>query len=140
MNLLGKIDSHTIVQEKALDAAWLRNEVIAHNLSNVDTPGYKRKDVDFDRYLQYALGPDDGDLIFRRRHNFKFTVNPGLESVYPRVVEENNAASMRIDENNVDIDSEMALLAKNTIKYNVVTANINSKFSKIRHAITEGRK
>jgi len=141
MSLLDKIDRNVQFQEKALDAAWLRNEVLSHNLANVDTPGYKRKDVDFDRYLKYALdqGIDD-DLIFRRRHNFRFTKKPTLDSAVPNVIEEFRTTSMRIDGNNVDIDNEMARLAKNTIKFNVVTQNINGKFSKIRHAITEGRR
>jgi len=140
MTLLGKIDKNTMIQEKALDAAWLRNEVISHNLANVDTPEYKRKDVEFEKYLRYALSAGHDDAIFRMRHNFRFTSPPTLDSVRAGVIREYETTSMRIDGNNVDIDNEMALLAKNTIKYNVVTQNINGKFNKIKHAITEGRR
>ena len=41
---------------KAADAAWQRNEIIGHNMSNVDTPGYKRQDIDFESQLRRALG------------------------------------------------------------------------------------
>jgi flagellar basal-body rod protein FlgB len=140
MSLLGKIDRHISVQEKALDAAWLRNEILSHNIANVDTPTYKRKDVDFEKYLRYALDNGLDDLIVRQKHNFRFSKPPRLESVQAKVMEEYNTMAMRIDGNNVDIDEEMAQMAKNTIRYNVMTENISSKFSKIKHAITEGRR
>ena len=41
---------------KAADASWLRNDILANNLANVDTPGYKRKDIDFESQLRRALG------------------------------------------------------------------------------------
>ena len=43
------------VLEKAADASWIRNAAISNNIANVDTPGYKRKDVDFEKYLQSAV-------------------------------------------------------------------------------------
>lgn len=141
MNLLAKIDRETLVQEKSLDAAWLRNEVLSHNLANVDTPTFNRKDVDFEKYLRGALnGGGEDDVIVHMRHGFRFSDNQDLDSVHARVVEEYNTMAMRIDGNNVDIDEEMAQMAKNTIRYNVLTQNLNSKFSRIKHAISEGRR
>jgi len=140
MPLLDKIYNHTMVQEKALDAAWLRNEVLAHNLANVDTPTYNRKDVDFEKYLRGALGADADDIIMHRRHGFRFTDPMPLESIHPVIKEEYNTMAMRIDGNNVDVDEEMAQMAKNTIRYNVIIQNLNGKFSKIMHAITEGKR
>ncbi|MDR3119906.1 MAG: flagellar basal body rod protein FlgB [Clostridiales bacterium] len=138
--LLDKINRSTLVQEKTLDAAWLRNEVLAHNIANVDTPTYNRKDVDFEKYLQNALDPGLDDVIVHRRHSFRFDDDGGLDSVGARVTEDYNTLAMRIDGNNVDVDEEMAQMAKNTIKYNMVTQNVNGKFSKIKHVITEGRR
>ena len=43
------------VMDKTLDAAWIRNEVISNNIANVDTPGYKRQDVNFEHQLRLAL-------------------------------------------------------------------------------------
>ena len=40
------------VLNKAADASWIRNEVIANNIANVSTPGYKRKDIKFEGYLK----------------------------------------------------------------------------------------
>ena len=41
---------------KAADASWTRNEIISNNMSNVNTPGYKRQDIDFESRLRQALG------------------------------------------------------------------------------------
>ena len=138
--LLDKINQHTLVQEKTLDAAWLRNDVLSHNLANVDTPRYNRKDVDFESFMRSALTEDMDDLIVKRRHGFKMGKQSDLSSVKPLVTEDYNSMSMRIDGNNVDVDAEMAQMAKNTIKYNTVTENINGKFSKLKHVISEGRR
>ena len=44
------------VLDKAADAGWKRNDVLANNIANADTPGYKRKDVQFETYLIGAIG------------------------------------------------------------------------------------
>ena len=138
--LLDKINKSTLVQEKTLDAAWLRNDVLAHNIANVDTPLYNRKDVDFESYLNAALNSKPDNLIFRKEHKFRFNSTPDLNTVKAKVTEDYNPLAMRIDGNNVDIDVEMAQMAKNTIKYNTVVSNVNSKFSRITHVISEGRR
>ena len=43
------------VLDKAADASWIRNEAIANNIANVDTPGYKRQDVNFEEQLRKAM-------------------------------------------------------------------------------------
>ncbi|MDE6636080.1 MAG: flagellar basal body protein, partial [Lachnospiraceae bacterium] len=47
------------VLQKAADASWYRNDVLANNLANVDTPNYKRKDVQFETYLITSLTGGD---------------------------------------------------------------------------------
>ena len=140
MALLEKIYNSSIIQEKTLDAAWLRNEILAHNLANVDTPTYNRKDVDFEKYLRAALYGEGHDQIFKTRHNFRFSKQRRLDSIEPKVKEEYNSMPMRIDGNNVDVDEEMAQMAKNSIKYNYLIQNINGKFTKLKNAISEGRR
>ena len=138
--LLGKINRSTLIQEKTLDAAWLRNDVLAHNLANVDTPLYNRKDVDFEQYMRAALRPGADEYIFHKRSGFRINGKPSLDSVTARVTDDYDPLAMRIDGNNVDVDAEMAHMARNTIKYNTVVSNVNGKFSKISHVISEGRR
>jgi flagellar basal-body rod protein FlgB len=53
--MFNRILSQTVPVERALDAAWTRNEVIAQNIANVDTPGYKRKVVKFEEFLDAEM-------------------------------------------------------------------------------------
>jgi flagellar basal-body rod protein FlgB len=125
--------------EKSLNASWARNEVISQNLANVDTPNYKRKDVSFEQYLNESLeGKKLEGKITDERH---IPINSkNIDKIEPELTQEDSDVSMRIDGNNVDIDSEMAYLAKNTIQYNTLIQMVNSNFSRIKSVIAEGRR
>ncbi len=133
-NLYGK----SSILEKSLNASWARNDVISQNLANVDTPKYKRKDIAFEEFLSNSMGRTslEGNVTDKRH----IAINTrDVNKVEPTLVEDNSDSSMRIDGNNVDIDSEMANLAKNQIKYNALIQMINSNYSKIKNVIKEGR-
>ena len=133
-NLYGK----SSILEKSLNASWARNDVISQNLANVDTPKYKRKDIAFEEFLNDSMGRTslEGNVTDKRH----IAINTrDVNKVEPTLVEDNSDSSMRIDGNNVDIDSEMANLAKNQIKYNALIQMINSNYSKIKSVIKEGR-
>lgn len=114
--------------EKSLDAAWLRNEVISENIANGDTPGYKRKEVQFEKFL-------NSELKHSRISNGKSKLSGGGEI---KVVSDNQNYSYRLDGNNVDIEREMALMAENTIKYNTLIQRMSSQINKIRSIIKGG--
>ena len=111
------------VLEKASDASWTRNSVISNNIANVDTPGYKRKDVQFEQYLQSAVsgGCSLDDNV----------AEADLESLTGTTYTDYATASYRIDGNNVDIDTENAELAKNQIKYYTMLDSISQEFKRI---------
>lgn len=124
---------------KGLDAASLRNTVIADNLANVDTPGFKRSDVVFEDELRKAIAGNGKIKGFITNEKHIPIGGSTAADVSPQVVKENDT-SIRNDGNNVDIDREMAALAKNTITYLTETQLLNDEFSKIRSAIFEGRR
>ena len=111
------------VLEKASDASWTRNSVISNNIANVDTPGYKRKDVQFEQYLQSAVsgGCSLDDNV----------AEADLESLTGTTYTDYATASYRIDGNNVDIDTENAELAKNQIKSYTMLDSISQEFKRI---------
>ena len=122
--------------EKALDASLARNDTISQNLANIDTSNYKRKDVAFEQYFNESLNSLEGNMTDKRH----IAINSDdMDEIQPTITQDNSDVSMRIDGNNVDIDSEMAYLAKNTIKYNALVQMINSNFSKIKNVIREGK-
>lgn len=136
--MLEKLTSGLNLREKALDATWTRNEVIAQNIANVDTPGYKKKTVRFEEYLEDALNKDGfkGNTT-DSRHIDIGGGSPEKASI--RVTTENSGLSTRLDGNNVDIESEMASMAKNDIRYNTIAQSISGGFNRLRSVIKEGR-
>lgn len=116
MNMLGNTDLLT----KALDASWLKGEMISNNIANADTPNYKRKDVAFEAYLQQALD-SNGKIDEDKLSNIKTTV-----------YQDNSNLSYRLDGNNVDIDTEMGYLAQNQIQYSTLISQVNYNFSRLR--------
>lgn len=114
--------------ENALDATWLRNTVISQNIANVDTPGYKRKTVQFEDYLNKEM--KTGAIS---QGNSKLSGNN------ISIVEDPSTSSYRSDGNSVDIENEMALAAANTLRYNALIQKMNGDFQKLRSVIKGGR-
>jgi len=137
--MLERIFNITKPLEKSLDAAWLRNEVISQNIANIDTPGYKRKVVNFEEYLNQAI--DSGGTSGLRTDKRHIPIGENsFDSIEPSVSEDNTSLDMRLDGNNVDIDNEMALLAKNSIRYNTMIQELNTGFKRLKYVISEGRR
>ncbi len=136
--MIHRLFSHMGVLEKALDASWLRNEVIAHNIANADTPGYKKYKVKFEEELRSALEASALRGKKTRLKHLDIGVSP-IDEVRPRVVR-TGGTQMREDGNNVDMDEEMTSLAKNAIMYNALVQKISGEFSKLKMVINEGRK
>jgi flagellar basal-body rod protein FlgB len=112
------------VLNKAAQASWKRNEVIANNIANVNTPGYKRKDVQFEPYLQSVL-LGDGSLDSR-------VAQADLASLDATVYTDHSSLSYRLDGNNVDIDTESAMLAENQIRYDALLESMTQEFNRIK--------
>lgn len=112
------------VLDKAADGTWLRNELINNNIANVDTPGYKRKDVQFESYLMTAVA--GGDSLDENINNLDLT------TLNPTKYTEFSGLSYRLDGNNVDINTESAELAKNQLRYYTLIDSMSQEFSRIR--------
>ncbi len=122
--------------ETSLNASSLRHNVIANNIANVDTPGYKRMEVDFERQLQKALSSNNIQL---NTTNSLHITNLKVEKIKPEV-KLDDRTSLFNNNNNVDIDYEMSQLAQNALWYQSLTDILNYHFSQLRQVITEGRR
>lgn len=118
------------VLDKAADAANTRNEVIANNIANVDTPNFKRKDVSFENFLEHAL-VGSGTLDKRVDH-----INTHLSDFGGTIFTDASTLSYRLDGNNVDIETESAMLAENQIRYNALVDQIGQEFSRYKMVLT----
>ena len=83
------------VLNKAADASWLRHTVISNNIANVDTPGYKRKDVQFESYLMAAM-TGSGSVSER-------VDSINLDTLSPMIYTDRADLSYRLYGNKVDI-------------------------------------
>lgn len=123
------------VLDKAADGAWKRNEVIANNLANIDTPNYKRKDVSFQAELKHALKASKYTSLDQKVGE----LNEGnrLSHIEPRTYTDYAHYSYRLDKNNVDVDNENVELASNQIVYQALVQSINSEFQNIKTVLSK---
>lgn len=117
------------VLDKAADASWLRNEAIANNIANVDTPGYKREDVTFQAELARALEFSGYSTMDEKVKNLN---GDRLEA---RTYKDYTGYSYRLDGNNVDPDTENVILAKNQLMYEGLLNSISQEFANLQTAM-----
>lgn len=121
-------DAFTYVNllDKAADASWMREKAIAHNLANVDTPGYKRQDVEFELTLKRAITKTKQNNVINAATNLD------AASLQPKVFSDYAGYSYRLDGNNVDVDTENVELASEQIKYQALTESLSQEFTRFK--------
>ncbi len=121
--------------KQAMDVAALRNEVMADNIANVDTPKFKRREVIFEENIKKVLQKTTKSGILKTNDPRHLQMKEDNPVIVPeiRTMED---LSYRNDENNVDIDVETAKLAKNKIIYDANAQSMSSEFKLLRMAIT----
>ena len=122
--------------EQALSTATLKQRVHSANIANVDTPNYKSKQVSFQSALNQAI---DGRSMSSYKTNSKHLSFSTESAQFNPTIKVNNSTQYNPNGNNVDMDYEMAELAKNQLWYNAVTERVNGKFNSLRTVINDGR-
>ena len=123
--------------QRGLAAANLRQEVISNNIANVNTPKFKRSDVIFESLLAKELGLDDDKKKLKMvRTRDRHLPRGPLDSRAVARIQLDDSTTMRVDDNNVDIDAEMASLAKNQIYYNAMAKKIGGYIQGVKTVIT----
>ena len=119
------------VLKSVADASWLREEVLTNNIANVDTPGYKRQDVEFATYLRAAISSagEVGSTLTQKINDVD------LSKVRTRTYRDNTYLSYRLDGNNVDLATENVELAAEQINYNALIDSMNNEFSRMKSVI-----
>ena len=109
------LDRITDSLERYMDLLSMRQKVVASNIANADTPGYKTKDLDFQSQFQSAMegiAPKPGEV-------------PGL--------------NIKSDGNNVNLDREARLLAENALRFNLASSLMREQLHLVKEAIQEGK-
>jgi flagellar basal-body rod protein FlgB len=121
---------------KCLNAYSMRHKAIANNIANVEAPGYKRVEVRFEDKLKKALF-DPNQALTTTDKNHIGARTRDIESVRPGI--EVDAANPGLNGvNNVDIDHEMADLAKNSLDFSTAATLLRHEFSRFRMVMGGG--
>ncbi|MDQ0090631.1 flagellar basal-body rod protein FlgB [Paenibacillus anaericanus] len=123
--------------EAAIDAANIRQSVISNNIANEDTPYFKRSSVSFESLLQDEMNSEMPTLRGRTTNPRHFVIGPSSSSIPDSQVITDETTSMNNNLNNVDIDSEMSLLAENQLRYNSYIELLNYQIKMKQTAISK---
>jgi flagellar basal-body rod protein FlgB len=140
-----KLWSSADTLQKGLEASWLRDSVIRNNIANAETPGFKGSDVKFESLLYAAVEdasarPSLKGRVTRERH-IEIGGDPAaldFDAIEPSVVV-NDATAVRMDGNNVDIESENVKLVQNSLYYSALLTKLNSELTRLKMAVNEGK-
>jgi len=127
-------DRALLAAQMALDGLALRQELIGHNLANVDTPGYRAQTVDFQSALRRAL--DKTSRLDLKTTNVAHQAAPNR--VDRVLITHRKGGVLRADGNNVDIDVELSQMAETGIHYNALTTLVSKKLLLLKN-IASGR-
>ncbi|AQU77986.1 MULTISPECIES: flagellar basal body rod protein FlgB [Planococcus] len=122
--------------EQALSASTLKQRVHSANIANVDTANYKSKKVDFQAALDTAMNQQSLSSYKTDNRHLSFSNEATVGSTK---ILTNNSTQYNNNGNNVDMDVEMAELAKNQLWYNAVTERVNGKLNSLSSVINGGR-
>jgi flagellar basal-body rod protein FlgB len=114
-------DTSIVGIEKAMQGSLLRQQVLANNIANANTPGYQRSDVDFQSALAQAFSsgsPTTGQLD-------QISFSPQVSST----------GAMQVDGNTVDINTENADLSENSLDYQALESVMGTRMSILKTAI-----
>ncbi|MCB2169946.1 MAG: flagellar basal body rod protein FlgB [Deltaproteobacteria bacterium] len=124
--------------ERSLNLRSMNQKLIVSNIANMDTPRYKAFKMMVDENMQDTGQGGPQLTMTRTQAGHLSTAGKSLESGRVARVESNDL-SLRGDGNTVELDTEMANLAENTLKYNTTTRIISNKFKLLKDVIKGGQ-
>lgn len=132
-----RIFGHTAkMVEKALDVSARRHNLIAGNVANMDTIGYKPMDLDFNKTLKRAMGEKEPDYLDKTHYKH---LSPNDEDAF--AMKGKNSEEVDIYHlDSVNIDTEMMNLMENNIQYRATTEMLLRKMKILHYSIDEGGK
>jgi flagellar basal-body rod protein FlgB len=132
------LDSYLGVHAKALGLREQRTELLARNLANADTPGYKARDLDFQAALANAEGKSSAGTMRATQAGHigaaaDAALNPGSTEAFLKY---RTPLAPSLDGNTVDAQLEQAAFADNSVRYQATLNFLSSRFRSLMTAIT----
>ncbi len=133
MRLMG--EDTTAALKASMDLRFRRQELLAGNIANADTPGYTPRDLSFEGALAHAMGDEVVPPGFVRTHDAHLA-GDGVESAADRVVERSDVTNT-LDGNGVNLDLELARLADNSVRFNTAVEAFRRQNSMVLNVLSE---
>ena len=130
------LDTYLGVHAAALKLRSQRTEVLAANLANADTPGYRARDIDFKSALAAASGSQGGSASISRRPAPVTSVLRTANGTPAPELKYRMPLAPALDGNTVDAQLEQAAFAENTVRYQATLSFLSAKFRALMTAIT----
>ena len=129
---------------KALDYRALRQEMISANIANVDTPGYKARDIDFEETLAHEarklFGEEDATRLPLARTDAQHLPAPSDADEAKATLFFRDGHLERNDGNTVDLDVETTEMSKNGVMYNAIVAALKKDGAILRSVLDASAK
>jgi flagellar basal-body rod protein FlgB len=135
-------DSTHRILESSLRGRAARHEVLSANIANVDTPGYRPRDLDFNAAMRSAAesgAPGSGETALPSDASTSAGLNLG-SAIYEPEYPDSRHGEDRLDGNAVSLDRQMALLTENSLAYETSLTLLSRAMAALRYAIGEGRR
>ncbi|MDH4224512.1 MAG: flagellar basal body rod protein FlgB [Deltaproteobacteria bacterium] len=131
-------DTRLSLLQKSLDLRSARNNLLASNIANAETPGYKARDLVFEKALGEAMqSQTPGPLQVTDRRHLDGRQPLPVEMVNGEMIQSGNPVGS-LDDNSVNLETEMAKLGENQVSYNALTRMMNYKFNLLKTVLSQG--
>ena len=127
------IDKHIGLYQHALELRSQRANVLANNIANADTPGYKARDIDFQQMLKVRLGEESDLVPVDGTDDKHFLAIPQADTITG--LKFRNPTNPAIDGNTVDAQAEKTEFVRNTMEYQAAFEFLNGKIKSLMSAI-----
>lgn len=122
--MFDKLLTNSSVLEASMKATEFKSQTLLNNIANVDTPGFKAKNIEFEGMLKEAMD------------SYEITGEFDVNSVVATITSPHRNFKYRKDSNNVDIETELMGFYKNSVKYDVVSNSVLSNKTRLNTVLT----
>ncbi len=136
--MFNRIDQEVSFTRTALNLRAMRQEILAANIANADTPGYKARDVDFAAALRAAKGAG-GPLGLARTNEAHLQGAGGGSAMQAGVIKYRTPLQPSLDGNTVDLNVERAAFTENSMHYQFMLERARSTFQRMKSALEPSR-
>lgn len=132
--MINKLDNEVNFHQRALGLRSKRQEILSSNVANADTPNFKARDINFSSVLNRKISSDSANnkLVTTSPKHIRLRSDDVVDDALYRIPQQPS-----VDGNTVEMDTERAKFADNSLRYNASVTFISGKFRSLLSAIQE---